>query len=257
MSSRNNRLLPSSLPHRVSRQTTRRSARAALVRIKAGRTSEGGLRRYASDEREVPRMTPDGTPDHQLHQFLTAARARLRPEDIGITRRQPPRRRAAPVRPSRCPRGIGPLVQRLRERHPSAVAVRRPGQPPRPASAPDHGRAERLYLHLLATGHEPVPSGPDEAVDCLAVRPVLQQLLASLGPGLPAIACGIAWNVIAWNQAITDHLAGDAKVRPGQSNVITWLFTSCGCPAGGAPRYSPKRLLICGNQGLNGCRLSS
>ena len=39
-------------------------------------------------------MTPDGTPDHQLHQFLeggvaggrllTAARARLRPEDIGI-----------------------------------------------------------------------------------------------------------------------------------------------------------------------------
>jgi hypothetical protein len=29
-------------------------------------------------------MTPDGTPDHQLHQFLTAARARLCPEDIGI-----------------------------------------------------------------------------------------------------------------------------------------------------------------------------
>jgi hypothetical protein len=29
-------------------------------------------------------MTPDGTPDHQVHQFLTAARARLRPEDIGI-----------------------------------------------------------------------------------------------------------------------------------------------------------------------------
>jgi len=85
--------------------------------------------------------------------------------------------------------------------------------------------AEHLNLHLLATGHEPAPSDPDNAVDGLAVRPVLEQLLALLGPGLPAIACDIAWNVIAWNQAITDHLAGDATVRPGQSNVITWLFT--------------------------------
>jgi Helix-turn-helix domain/MmyB-like transcription regulator ligand binding domain len=77
--------------------------------------------------------------------------------------------------------------------------------------------AERIYLHLLATGHEPATPAADPAGDGLAVRPVLQQLLASLGPGLPAIACDIAWNVIAWNQAMTDHLAGDATVRPGQT----------------------------------------
>jgi MmyB-like transcription regulator ligand binding domain len=78
---------------------------------------------------------------------------------------------------------------------------------------------------LLATGHEPALDSPDAAVDGLAVRPVLEQLLALLGPCLPAIACDIAWNVIAWNQAMTDHLAGDATVRPGESNVITWLFS--------------------------------
>jgi hypothetical protein len=58
---------------------------------------------------------------------------------------------------------------------------------------------ERIYLHLLATGHEPVQPVADPAVDGLAARPVLEQLLALLGPGLPAIACDIAWNVIAWN----------------------------------------------------------
>jgi len=169
-------------------------------------------------------MTPDETPDHQLHQFLTAARARLRPEDIGI-------------RPAKNRRGGGLHQSDLADalvvsdrwyngfengaRPPSRydALVSRLGQLLRLTPA------EHLYLHLLATGHEPALPGLDDAVDDLAVGPVLQQLLASLGPGLPAIACDIAWNVIAWNQAMTDHLAGDATVRPGQSNVITWLFT--------------------------------
>jgi MmyB-like transcription regulator ligand binding domain/Helix-turn-helix domain len=169
-------------------------------------------------------MTPDGTSDHQLHRFLAAARARLRPEDIGI--RPAANRRGGGLHQSdladalvvsdrwyngfengaRPPSRYDALVSRL------GVLLR---------LTP----AERLYLHLLATGHEPAPPGPDSAVDDLAVRPVLQQLLALLGPDLPAIACDIAWNVIAWNQPMTDHLAGDATVRPGQSNVITWLFT--------------------------------
>jgi MmyB-like transcription regulator ligand binding domain/Helix-turn-helix domain len=169
-------------------------------------------------------MTPEGTPDHQLHQFLTAARARLQPEDIGI--RPAANRRSGGLHQSDL---ADALVVSDRwyngfengTRPPSRydVLVSRLGDLLRLTPA------ECIYLHLLATGHEPAPPDPDPAVDGLVIRPVLEQLLALLGPGLPAIACDIAWNVIAWNQAMTDQLAGDATVRPGQSNVITWLFT--------------------------------
>lgn len=169
-------------------------------------------------------MTPEGTPDHQLHQFLTAARARLRPEDIGI---KPPRnRRGGGLHQSDL---ADALVVSDRWYNGFENGTRRPSRYDALVSRLGEllrlTQAERLYLHLLATGHEPAPPGGDAAVDGLTVQPVLEQLLALLGPGLPAVACDIAWNVIAWNQAMTDHLAGDATVRPGQSNVITWLFT--------------------------------
>jgi hypothetical protein len=118
-------------------------------------------------------MTPDGTPDHQLHQFLTAARARLRPEDLGI-------------RPAKNRRGGGLHQADLADalvvsdrwyngfengaRPPSRydALVSRLGQLLRLTPA------ERMYLHLLATGHEPTLPGPDDAVDGLAAGPVLQ-----------------------------------------------------------------------------------
>jgi len=169
-------------------------------------------------------MTPDGTPDHQLHQFLTAARARLRPEDLGI--RPAGNRRGAGLHQSDL---ADALVVSDRWYNGFENGARPPSRYDALVSRLGHllrlTQAERIYLHLLATGHEPALDGPDNAADGLAVGPVLEQLLALLGPSLPAIACDIAWNVIAWNQAMTDHLAGDATVRPGQSNVITWLFT--------------------------------
>ena len=164
-------------------------------------------------------MTPDGTPDHQLHHFLTAARARLRPEDIGI--RPAGNRRGAGLHQSDL---ADALVVSDRWYNGFENGARPPSRYDALVSRLGHllrlTPAERMYLHLLATGHEPAPLVAGPAIDGLAVGPVLQQLLASLGPGLPAIACDIAWN-----QAMTDHLAGDATVRPGQSNVITWLFT--------------------------------
>jgi hypothetical protein len=105
-------------------------------------------------------MTPEGTPDHQLHKFLTAARARLRPEDIGI-------------RPAGNRRGGGLHQSDLADalvvsdrwyngfengaRPPSRydAVVSRLGELLRLTPA------ERLYLHLLATGHEPPPPVPD------------------------------------------------------------------------------------------------
>ena len=167
-------------------------------------------------------MTPDGTPDHQLlHQFLTAARARLRPEDIGI--RPAGNRRGAGLHQSDL---ADALVVSDRWYNGFENGARPPSRYDALVSRLGHllrlTPAEHLYLHLLATGHEPTLLGPDDAVDGLAVGRVLQQLLASLGPGLPAIACDIAWNVIAWNQAMTDHLAGNRHraARPEQRDHL-------------------------------------
>lgn len=129
-------------------------------------------------------MTPDGTSDHQLHNFLAAARARLGPEDIGI-------------RPAANRRGSGLHQSDLAD----ALVVSdrwyngfENGTPPlsrydelvsRLGELLRLSPAERIYLHLLATGHEPGLQATDAAVDGLAVRPVLQQLLASLAPDCP------------------------------------------------------------------------
>jgi transcriptional regulator with XRE-family HTH domain len=169
-------------------------------------------------------MTPDGTPDHQLHQFLTAARARLRPEDIGI--RPPANRRGAGLHQSDL---ADALV--VSDRWYNGFENGTPPPSRYDALVSRLGEllrlspAEHLYLHLLATRHEPALPAADAAVDGDWVRPVLEQMLALLGPGLPAITCDIAWNVIAWNQAMTDHLAWDAAMRSGATNVILWLFS--------------------------------
>ena len=168
-------------------------------------------------------MTPDGTPDHQLQQFLKTTRARLRPEDIGIT--PAVHRRGRRVRQS-------DLADALQASDRWYNGLENGAQPPEswhektvrqlgellPLTA-----SERQYLHLLATGHEHPPPHPDPSDGGPGARPQLERFVSLLGA--PAIACDIAWNVITWNQAMTDHLAGDARVRPGQSNVITWLFT--------------------------------
>ena len=172
-------------------------------------------------------MTTGRTPDHQLHQFLTAARERLRPEDIGVHPRGNRRGRGlhqsdladALMVSDRWYNGFENGA-RPPSRH--EVLVSRIGQLLRLSSA------ERTYLHLLATGHEPAPPDTDHAASGLEVRPVLTQLLAMLGPGLPAIACDIAWNVLAWNQASRDLLAWDAAMRGGATNVILWLFSDDG-----------------------------
>jgi hypothetical protein len=169
-------------------------------------------------------MTTGRAPDDQLHQFLTAARARLRPEDIGI-------------RPARNRRGAGLHQSDLAD----ALAVsdrwyngfENGARPPSRFDALVSllgnllclSPAERICLHLLATGHEPANPTAEPASVRLATRTMLEQLLTVLGPGLPAVACDIAWNVIAWNQAMTDQLAWDVAVRAGASNVILWLFT--------------------------------
>ena len=104
-------------------------------------------------------MTPDGTPDHQLHQFLTAARARLRPEDIGI-------------RPAKNRRGAGlhqsdladALVVSDRWYNGFENGARPPSRYDALVSRLGNllrlTPAEHLYLHLLATGHEPAPLRP-------------------------------------------------------------------------------------------------
>ena len=104
-------------------------------------------------------MTTGRNPDHQLHQFLTAARERLRPEDIGVHPRGNRRGRGlhqsdladALMVSDRWYNGFENGA-RPPSRH--EVLVSRIGQLLRLSPA------ERTYLHLLATGHEPAPLRP-------------------------------------------------------------------------------------------------
>lgn len=169
-------------------------------------------------------MSTERAPRNQLHEFLRAARARVQPEDIGL-------------RPAANRRGGG--------LHQSDVAdalvvsdrwynAFENGALPRPKYEEAVDRvcgllrlrpAERHYVHLLATGREPVPPLP-AAGSSAVVRDVLDRFLGLLGPHLPALVCDVAWNVLAWNQAMTDHIAGAAVITPGRTNVLVWLFTS-------------------------------
>jgi len=168
-------------------------------------------------------LTTDGIPGNELGQFLRATRARLRPADIGTTpaasRRGSALRQAdvadALQASDRWYNGLENGAQPPESWH--EKTVRQLGEL-LPLTA-----GERQYLHLLATGHEHPPPDPDVADGTPGMRPLLERYLALLG--VPAIACDVAWNVIAWNQPMTDQLAGDATVRPGQSNVVLWLFT--------------------------------
>jgi hypothetical protein len=50
-----------------------------------------------------------------------------------------------------------------------------------------------------------------------ADRAMLDGPLCLLGPYLPVIASDTAWNVLAWNQAVTGHMTGNrtrGQARP-------------------------------------------
>ncbi len=54
---------------------------------------------------------------------------------------------------------------------------------------------------------------------------VLQRLLGLTGPDLPALLCDVAWNMLAWNQAMAERIADPAAGSAANGNAIMWLFT--------------------------------
>jgi|SRR5579875_221057 len=82
---------------------------------------------------------------------------------------------------------------------------------------------ERVHLYLLATGHDPDPATvqpPDGA------RTVLTRLVHQMGDlAVPALVTDIAWNVTAWNRALTTWFPDPASFAPANRNLVLWAFT--------------------------------
>jgi transcriptional regulator with XRE-family HTH domain len=82
--------------------------------------------------------------------------------------------------------------------------------------------AERVHLYLLATGHDPAPATiqpPDGA------SAVLARLVHQMGDlAVPALVTDIAWNLIAWNRALTTWFPDPASFAPADRNLVLWAF---------------------------------
>jgi transcriptional regulator with XRE-family HTH domain len=168
-------------------------------------------------------MTKEGIQRGLLREFLQAARARLRPEDIGI--KPAPNRRGdglhqadvadALIVSDRWYNGFengtaGSVRQDLLDDLAAMLRLT---------------AAERTCLYLLATSHEPAVATIEPPHQAAASRDVMIRLLSLLGPGLPALLCDIAWNVLACNPAMAKQIAGNKPGSPAPTNVISWLFT--------------------------------
>ncbi len=83
--------------------------------------------------------------------------------------------------------------------------------------------AERVHLYLLATGHDPAPATvqpPDGAVA------VLTRLVHQMGDlAVPALVTDIAWNVLAWNRALTTWFPDPGTFPRETRNLLLWSFT--------------------------------
>jgi transcriptional regulator with XRE-family HTH domain len=83
--------------------------------------------------------------------------------------------------------------------------------------------AERVHLYLLATRHDPAPATiePPEGANA-----VLARLVHQMGDlAVPALVTDIAWNVTAWNRALTSWFPDPASFAPADRNLVLWAFT--------------------------------
>jgi hypothetical protein len=83
--------------------------------------------------------------------------------------------------------------------------------------------AERVHLYLLATGHDPAPATvqPPDGTEA-----VLTRLVRQMGElAIPALVTDIAWNVLAWNQALTTWFPDPASFAAADRNLVLWTFT--------------------------------
>jgi transcriptional regulator with XRE-family HTH domain len=185
-------------------------------------------------------MTAGGDPA-ALGQLLRSRRERLVPADVGlpagVRRRTPGLRREE--------------VALLASLSTTYYTFLEQGRPVRPsvqvldalASALRMSAAERRYLHILAgvdgsagpdgsagsdgqigqiglAGAAPAAAAPPERLD-----PVVADLVQRLEP-FPTLVKGRRWDVLAANPAARELFADWETSRPGERNLVRWMFTT-------------------------------
>lgn len=159
---------------------------------------------------------------NELHDFLTAARARCRPEEFGII---PARSRRRPGLHQRDVADLLGVSERWYNALENGTFHGTPAEDllNRLAAILRLREAERLRLHLLVTGREPATPGTSlpEPTEVSAVF----RMTELLGPDLPGFLCDIAWNVQAWNSAMARRVGNLPGLPPAERNAVTWLFS--------------------------------
>src|SRR5579859_2054434 len=165
-------------------------------------------------------MNDEVTPRRQLRDFLRAARARVDPADHCLV--TPPGRRG---------RGLQQVdvADLLRVSHRWYNGFERGTLTAGEAMLDKIAEllrltpAERVHLYLLATGRDPAPASvqPPDGTDA-----VLARLVHQMGDlAIPALVTDIAWNVLAWNRALTTWFPDPASFPPAARNLVLWAFT--------------------------------
>jgi transcriptional regulator with XRE-family HTH domain len=167
-------------------------------------------------------MAGDETRRRELHDFLQAARARLEPEDIGIS---PGRnRRRAGLHQADVASALG-VSGRWYNAFENSAASAAPELLDRLACVLRLTPAERVHLYLLASGQEPPPVTVEPHRQDRSGRAALERLVKLAGPDLPALLCDVAWNMLTWNDTLAQRVLDPAGLPRPARNLILWLFS--------------------------------
>jgi transcriptional regulator with XRE-family HTH domain len=165
-------------------------------------------------------MAGEVTRRKELHDFLKAARARLQPEDLGLT---PPRnRRSSGLQQADLAATLN-VSPRWYNGFENGAAGANDEILDRIARILQLAPAERLHLYLLATEHGPAPGTIEPPHGAEAG---LTRLVRQMGDlAIPAAVTDVAWNILAWNRALPAWFPDPGNVPLGDRNAILWAFT--------------------------------
>jgi len=155
---------------------------------------------------------------HELTAFLRSRRARISPEQVGLSRGQ--RRRTPGLRRTEVAllAGVSPewytRIEQGRDIHVSVYVLERL------ANVLQLDANERTHLFLLTLRQPP----PIETFSSPTISPALQQSLQQLGT-IPACFVDPRLNIVAWNAAFCAVFGDFAPLSERERNIIWRVFT--------------------------------
>jgi transcriptional regulator with XRE-family HTH domain len=157
----------------------------------------------------------------QLHDFLQAARARIPPADLRIN--VSASRRGSGLHQADVAAALN-VSQRWYNGLENGSTVPGGDLLDQLADVLRLTQAERVNLYLLTTGHEPAPGTVEPPYR--SEGPLTRLVHCLDDSGVPAVVTDIAWNVYAWNHAVSEWIPDPATTAPGARNTILWTFSS-------------------------------